>query len=76
MGNIFLTYEEDSKENFRRIIAETAEAVTDAFTDGRAYAGPTPDELKKIIKVDNILPENGQKVNRIPRATLLSLKAY
>ena len=59
MGNIFLTYEEDSKENFRRIIAETAEAVTDAFTDGRAYAGPTPDELKKIIKVDNILPENG-----------------
>ena len=59
MGNIFLTYEEDSKENFRRIITETAEAVTEAFTDGRAYAGPTPDELKKIIKVDDILPENG-----------------
>ena len=59
MENIFLTYENDSKEQYRKMIAEAAQAVTEAFTDDRAYAGPTPDELKKLIHVDDILPEQG-----------------
>lgn len=60
MDNIFLTYEDNIKEEYRRMMAETAEAVSQAFTDDRAYAGPTPQELKEIIHVDDILPEKGE----------------
>ena len=59
MENIFLTHEEKTKEEYKRIITETAEAVSNAFTDDRAYAGPTPDELKKLIHVDELLPSHG-----------------
>ena len=59
MENIFLTYEDNTKEQYRSMIVETAQAVSEAFTDDRAYAGPTPDELKKLIHVDDILPEQG-----------------
>ncbi len=59
MQNYFLTNEESSKEEYKKLISETAAAISQAFVDDRAYSGPTPQELKEIVKQDSILPENG-----------------
>ncbi|MCR4953169.1 MAG: aspartate aminotransferase family protein [Treponema sp.] len=59
MNQTFLTSESATKEEYKKIIAKTAEAISNAFVDDRAYSGPTPDELKKIIAQDTILPEKG-----------------
>lgn len=59
MKNIFLTNDQTSKDEYKRIINETAEAITNAFSTDTAYSGPTPQELKKIIHQDSILPQKG-----------------
>lgn len=59
MENIFLTDSEKSKKEFLQIINQTAKAITDSFTDDKAYSGPTPQELQKLIHQDSILPEKG-----------------
>ncbi|UKI53353.1 MAG: hypothetical protein L6V86_09820 [Treponema sp.] len=59
MKNIFLTNDQTSKDEYKKIINETAEAITNAFSTDTAYSGPTPQELKKIIHQDSILPEKG-----------------
>ena len=56
---LFLTDKPESKEAYRRIIEQTADAVAASFSDSTAYSGPTPQELKELIKVDAILPEKG-----------------
>lgn len=56
---LFLTNEQSSKEAYRRIIMQTVDAVTASFKDSTAYSGPIPQELKELIKVDDILPEYG-----------------
>ena len=38
---------------------QTVDALVECVNSDRAYAGPTPEELKKHIKVENILPETG-----------------
>lgn len=59
MENIFLTDKTKDKETFLNVLNQTAKAITEAFVDNQAYAGPTPDELKAIINKECILPENG-----------------
>ncbi len=59
MENIFLTNEEPSKNEFLKMIGETANAICDAYNSPSAYSGPTPQELKEIVKSDTILPETG-----------------
>ena len=59
MENFFLTSEENAKEEYKKLITQTASAITDAFVDDKAYSGPTPQELKEIVKEDTILPEKG-----------------
>ena len=59
MKNYFITSSESSKEEFTNLLQETTKAITDAFTDDRAYSGPTPLELKKLIKQSTILPKKG-----------------
>lgn len=59
MENIFLTNEIDDKENYKKIISKTMNAITDAFIDEKAYSGPTPQELQKLIHQDSIFPEKG-----------------
>lgn len=59
MESFFLTNESKSKEDYKKLISDTAEAITDAFCDDRAYSGPTPEELKKTVHQDSILPEKG-----------------
>ena len=56
---LFLTNEKDAKDAYCRIIAQTANAVVASIADDSAYSGPTPQQLKELIKVDDILPKNG-----------------
>ena len=59
MQNLFLTSEKKAKKEYKKLIKETSLAITKAFIDDRAYSGPTPQELKEIVKENSILPENG-----------------
>ena len=59
MENLFLTCEKKSKKEYKKLIKQTADAIADAFANESAYSGPTPDELKKIVAQDSILPEHG-----------------
>ena len=59
MENLFLTCEKKSKKEYKKLIKQTADAIANAFANESAYSGPTPDELKKIVAQDSILPEHG-----------------
>lgn len=59
MNSIFLTHNQTDKDQYTKMSQEVAAAIADAFVDETAYSGPTPDELKKIIQQDSILPEKG-----------------
>ena len=59
MENIFLTNSTESKSEFTKIIDQTANAIADSFCDDKAYSGPTPQELQKIIHQETILPQKG-----------------
>ena len=59
MQELFLTCEKSNKKTYKKIIKQTAKAVSDAFVNESAYSGPTPDELKEIVRQDTILPEHG-----------------
>ena len=57
MKHIFLTNEQNSKNEYKKIIEETVQAILETFSTDTAYSGPTPQELQKIIRQDSILPE-------------------
>ena len=59
MEELFLTCEKNTKKKYKNLIKQTASAIADAFINDSAYSGPTPDELKAIIRQDTILPEHG-----------------
>ena len=59
MQSLFLSNDEKDKKEYRKIIEQTAEAVCDAFDSSSAYSGPEPEELRKDIHLDSILPDNG-----------------
>ena len=59
MDELFLTCEKNNKKLYKKLLKQTAKAVSDAFINDDAYSGPTPDELKAIVKQDSILPEHG-----------------
>lgn len=59
MEELFLTCEKSNKKTYKTLIKQTADAIADAFANESAYSGPTPDELKKIVAQDSILPEHG-----------------
>lgn len=59
MKDIFLTSDKSSKENYITLINQVSQAVANAFTDNKAYSGPTPEKLKEIIHQESILPEKG-----------------
>lgn len=59
MKNLFLTSDKKAKKEYKKLITKTAAAIADAFVNESAYSGPTPDELKKIVAQDSILPEHG-----------------
>ena len=59
MDELFLTCEKSSKKLYNKLLKQTSKAISDAFINDEAYSGPTPDELKEIIRQDTILPEHG-----------------
>ena len=65
MEELFLTSEKSNKKTYKKIIKETAKAIADAFVNESAYSGPTPDELKEIVRQDTILPEHGLGWNKV-----------
>lgn len=74
MENIFLTEDENSKKEYKEIIEQTVQAITESFTSDCAYSGPTPQELKNIIHQSSILPNEGlgwQKVLSLTKEKIL-----
>ncbi|MGP1587686.1 MAG: pyridoxal phosphate-dependent decarboxylase family protein [Treponemataceae bacterium] len=55
----FLTFSKVSKKNFFQIIERTSKAIVDSFDSEKAYSGLTPQELKKLIHIEDLLPEHG-----------------
>lgn len=59
MENILLSNDESSKSEYKKTMNQTIDAICDTFDSDKAYSGPKPDELKKIIHQKTILPEHG-----------------
>ena len=74
MNSIFLTHNQSDKEEYTKLNEAVTKSITSAFIDEKAYSGPTPEELKKIIQQDSILPEKGlgwEKVFKITEEKIL-----
>lgn len=59
MENIFLTESESDKKYYSHIMEKTNSAILESFDNPKAYTGPEPFDLKKIIHMESILPEKG-----------------
>ena len=59
MEELFLTCEKKTKKTYKKLITKTAAAIADACKNESAYSGPTPDQLKEIVRQDSILPDQG-----------------
>ncbi|MBQ1949921.1 MAG: aspartate aminotransferase family protein [Treponema sp.] len=59
MKNLFLTNKKSAKKEYKKIIKQTAKAISRTFSDSSAYSGPTPQELKDTIRGISMLPETG-----------------
>ena len=55
----FLTSDAQTKEEYKRIIQSTTDAILDSFKDDSAYSGMSPFDLKKTIHTPALLPEQG-----------------
>ena len=77
MENFFLTNQESSKQEYKKIMSQTVDAVANAFNASTAYSGPTPQELQALIHQQTILPEKGlgwEKVlEKLEKLVLLNL---
>ncbi len=59
MKNYVLSNTKDSKKEYKKVINQTCSAIVKSINSEKSYAGPTPQELKEIVKQETILPENG-----------------
>lgn len=64
-NSLFLTDDADSKQAYLEIIQKTAKAVAESFSNGKAYDGPEPFDLKKEIASYSILPEKGLGYDKV-----------
>ena len=55
-----LTETDEVKERFSQMIGETLEAILDSYSDGSAYSGMGPYELREKIASLGFLPEEGK----------------
>lgn len=70
-NNLLLT--KDSKEEFRQMIIRTTDAIIDSLCDTKAYAGLSPDELKKAVHVEDLLPNEGEGFDKVLEALKLQV---
>lgn len=59
MKSFFLTNNEVSKKEYKRMMKRIVKVICSSFNSDTAYSGPTPDELKKIIHLECMLPKKG-----------------
>lgn len=59
MNNYFLNSTDSAKEEYKKILSETTNAIINSFNNTKAYSGLTPAELKNEIQQNSILPEQG-----------------
>lgn len=59
MNNILLSNDGSSKEEYKKIIGETVDAITETFANEKAYEGPEPFLLKSQVTENTILPDTG-----------------
>lgn len=59
MENILLSNDKKSKDEYKKIMTQTIDAIADSFDSEKAYSGPKPEELKKLVHQNTILPEHG-----------------
>lgn len=57
-NKIFITDDKKTLEEYESIIQKTSRAITDSFVNDKAYSGPLPFDLKKLVDVP-MLPEHG-----------------
>lgn len=69
---LFLTEAKADKRAYRRLLHKTVDGIAASVSGEQAYAGLSPQELKKAIHVDDILPEKGIGLKNVPK--LLSQK--
>jgi L-2,4-diaminobutyrate decarboxylase len=58
-GELLLTSSEASKDAYRAAVGQTVEAILTSLEDDKAYGGMTPEDLKKQIHLDSMLPAKG-----------------
>lgn len=64
-SNVILSSNKKSRKIYKKIMMETVKAVSESFCDKKAYSGPTPDELKKIIQKETLLPQKAKGWNSV-----------
>lgn len=57
-NKIFITNDKSALEEYESIVQKTSKAIVEAYADDRAYTGPVPFDLKKLVDVP-MLPEKG-----------------
>ena len=65
----FLTQNDKDKKQFVDLISKVSTSIAKTFIDDKAYGGPTPDELKRIIHQTTILPEHGLGFDEVFKMT-------
>lgn len=65
----FLTQHDIDKKQFVDLISKVSSSIAKTFIDDKAYGGPTPDELKRIIHQTTILPEHGLGFDEVFKMT-------
>ena len=68
-NNLFLTSDISDRAEYQRILEKTARAIADSMTSPAAYEGLTPDELKKVIRLQELLPEKGLGFDKVLEET-------
>ena len=63
---LFLTEAAASKQSYSQLLHKIVDDITASISDGKAYAGLSPQDLKKAIHVENILPEEGIGLKNVP----------
>lgn len=60
-----MTDKECDKKFYSKVMADTNAVILESFNNSQAYTGPEPDDLKKLVHMDSILPESGMGFDKV-----------
>ena len=66
---LLLSESDEVKERFSQMIRETLTAVLDSYSDGSAFSGIDPYELREKIGALGFLPEEGKGFEQVLKDT-------